>query len=551
MMRRILSVTLFLCCLPCCLHAFAGAAEDSVFYDMYLSAKKSGDLLKAMEYASIFLQSADSVSVPPSMLPLAKELSEYYEDNFKYSQALYWRKFASGLYSGEDVPPNEKAENEYRLAKLYFRTGEYHLAFEHVTSAREMFSRLNDKKALLDCMNLLGAVYYVCKDFENSNYYFRRFAEGAEEINDTSLLVMALNNIAVYTNTVSDSVKTRSLIQRCIDLCKGMRDTSWLCKMYINISASYVNVGDFDEAQRYLSLAAPSLSDIEEFGQYHHYMGVIDYLSGRPDSAIENLNKAVSYYSQGDFADRQQFCLELLQELYARDGDYKDAYDALYKYYSNLKQDKGRDAVVELFRARTELMEKEKQEEEMAREKNRTISVAVGISLLILSGAVIFIVLKRREYDMRRREEEVASKNEIAEFKRMQQYKTDKLVEETIGGLNKLGSGTDDPRMKSELARICSVLRDTKEHDEWKEMKAFVPRFNSDFYKNLITEFPALTINERRLCVFLNMNLTTKEISDITRQSVQSINTARGRLRKKLGITGNDISIQEFLSKFN
>ena len=84
MMRRILSVALFLCCLSCCLHAFAGAAEDSVFYDMYLSAKKSGDLPKAMEYASIFLQSADSVSVPPSMLSLAKELSEYYEDNFKW-----------------------------------------------------------------------------------------------------------------------------------------------------------------------------------------------------------------------------------------------------------------------------------------------------------------------------------------------------------------------------------------------------------------------------------------------------------------------------------
>ena len=133
----------------------------------------------------------------------------------------------------------------------------------------------------------------------------------------------------------------------------------------------------------------------------------------------------------------------------------------------------------------------------------------------------------------------------------MQQYKTDMLVEETIGGLNRLGSDTDDPQLKSELSRICNVLRDTKEHDEWKEMKAFVPRFNSDFYKNLITQYPALTINERRLCVFLNMNLTTKEISDITRQSVQSINTARGRLRKKLGITGDNISIQEFLSKFN
>ena len=83
------------------------------------------------------------------------------------------------------------------------------------------------------------------------------------------------------------------------------------------------------------------------------------------------------------------------------------------------------------------------------------------------------------------------------------------------------------------------------------EIKSFVPKFDSDFYRNLIQAYPSLTLNERRLCVFLNMSLTTKEISDITRQSVQSINTARGRLRRKLGINGDNVSMQEFLSKFN
>ena len=65
----------------------------------------------------------------------------------------------------------------------------------------------------------------------------------------------------------------------------------------------------------------------------------------------------------------------------------------------------------------------------------------------------------------------------------------------------------------------------------------------------LLKHYPNLTVNERRLCAFLNMNLTTKEISAITRQSVQSINTARTRLRRKLGLKGGGISIQEFISR--
>ena len=161
------------------------------------------------------------------------------------------------------------------------------------------------------------------------------------------------------------------------------------------------------------------------------------------------------------------------------------------------------------------------------------------------------MMYKRREYEIRRREQELAARKEIEELKQMQQYKTDCLVNDTIENLNRLGARMKDDELQKELARICGDLKDTKKRDEWMEIKSFVPKFESDFYRNLIQAYPSLTLNERRLCVFLNMSLTTKEISDITRQSVQSINTARGRLRRKLGINGDNISMQEFLSKFN
>ena len=53
------------------------------------------------------------------------------------------------------------------------------------------------------------------------------------------------------------------------------------------------------------------------------------------------------------------------------------------------------------------------------------------------------------------------------------------------------------------------------------------------------------------LCALLNMNMTTKEISEITRQSPHSINIARARLRSKFNLTGKTTSLQEFLSRYN
>ena len=42
-----------------------------------------------------------------------------------------------------------------------------------------------------------------------------------------------------------------------------------------------------------------------------------------------------------------------------------------------------------------------------------------------------------------------------------------------------------------------------------------------------------------------------KEISNITHQSINSINTARTRLRKKLNLSGDDTSLVAFLDQFD
>ena len=59
-----------------------------------------------------------------------------------------------------------------------------------------------------------------------------------------------------------------------------------------------------------------------------------------------------------------------------------------------------------------------------------------------------------------------------------------------------------------------------------------------------------VTENERKLCLFIHMKMSTKEISNITNQSLGSINVARSRLRQKFGLTGDDKSLIVYLDRF-
>lgn len=81
-----------------------------------------------------------------------------------------------------------------------------------------------------------------------------------------------------------------------------------------------------------------------------------------------------------------------------------------------------------------------------------------------------------------------------------------------------------------------------------KEFDKLIIETDKDFYDKLLKEYPNLTKNEIRLCAFLRMNLSTKEISAITQQSSHSIVVARSRLRKKLGIE-EKLSLMIFLNK--
>nr|NQU91355.1 hypothetical protein [Bacteroidota bacterium] len=60
---------------------------------------------------------------------------------------------------------------------------------------------------------------------------------------------------------------------------------------------------------------------------------------------------------------------------------------------------------------------------------------------------------------------------------------------------------------------------------------------------------PNLTQNELKLCSYLRMNLSTKEIAQMLNISLESVTTKRYRLRKKLQLE-NEENLVEFIGGF-
>jgi DNA-binding response OmpR family regulator len=99
---------------------------------------------------------------------------------------------------------------------------------------------------------------------------------------------------------------------------------------------------------------------------------------------------------------------------------------------------------------------------------------------------------------------------------------------------------------KSVINLLESRINDSSNDQIWKEFEYCFGQVYNDFYKNLNDKLKDITTREQRLCAFLKMNMSTKEIAAITFQTPNSIDVAKHRLRKKAGLE-NDEEFNRFL----
>lgn len=161
------------------------------------------------------------------------------------------------------------------------------------------------------------------------------------------------------------------------------------------------------------------------------------------------------------------------------------------------------------------------------------------------------IELQNEKLRLEKHQQEVLANNEIVELKKLQQLQLEKIASDLRRKLKNIVSKTLDKSLSDEMNQLYHELEGINISSDTDEISSFIPEFNTKFYKNLTKIYPDLSVNDRRLCVLLHVNMSTKEISQITKQSCNAIRIARVRLRSKLGITSLNISIQEFLSKYD
>jgi FixJ family two-component response regulator len=77
----------------------------------------------------------------------------------------------------------------------------------------------------------------------------------------------------------------------------------------------------------------------------------------------------------------------------------------------------------------------------------------------------------------------------------------------------------------------------------WDKFAAHFDEVNNDLLKKLKKEFPSLSQSDLKICAYLHLNFSSKQISQLHNISVRGVEIHRYRIRKKLGLqTGQSLS---------
>lgn len=140
-------------------------------------------------------------------------------------------------------------------------------------------------------------------------------------------------------------------------------------------------------------------------------------------------------------------------------------------------------------------------------------------------------------------EDLIAQQKELANYT-MLLVKKKEIIVDIYEDLKEFGHRLKNTVHRKTILGILSKIRQHRIGEEY--MEVFDVNFESvhvDFFNKLLELNPELTKRELRLCAFVKMDLTNKEIAPLLNISVRGVETGRYRVRKKLNVQEKNFKV--------
>jgi len=549
------------------------------------------DLDAAKKYAYLALENGEQNDNIKVMSDAYVNLGNYYNIKGDLDSNLYFYEKSYQLcLTGKNK--NDIASALNRIGIVYEYKSNYNAATPYFLKAIEYYQQADNQKGIANVYNSLGIINERISNKEKALFYYQKALKIHQQTADKIGYASTLNNIGEMHAEAEAAKLAFDAFKKSASIFIEKGDFLSLATPYNNIGALYLKANQLDSAKFYHEKALALYLNLENKGgiaNTYQQLSNVFVAENELDSAEFILKKAIPILKEVGDLRNQYLSLLKLSEI---NTQLKKPEIALtyYVQYANLKDSvlNGRmlETVNEL-QEKYSSLEKDKQIitlEKEATKKQIWLFTLIGSVLILLFVTFFFIYrfriksklleqnklvgkqqkelsrlsIQKSEAENNLLKKEVETQQELNQltaekFKAELEHKNRELISLTMHIQNK-NKVLGDIKIalqsvvkiaKSEVALSTKkIIKDIdfnmKLDTDWNQFKVHFDSVNVGFFKNLQTQFPTLSQNDLKLCAYLKINLSSKEIAQLLNISIAGINKSRNRLRKKLNLTPNE-----------
>jgi tetratricopeptide (TPR) repeat protein len=465
------------------------------------------------------------------------------------------------------------------FGNAYFINGLLELSTQYYLRYIEINTRLGDEKGVAYGRINLGAVYLQLQQYERSRDYFEKALNFFEHLPDSIRqaspyheMLTIYNNLGIACQNLKEYDLAEKYYRKGILLARqdGSKPEE-LGMLLNNLGTLFIGQGYPEKSLEYLLESfrfRQEANDLGAMGQSHRTLA--DYYLAIHDerSAISHLNEGYRLAAQvGNMSLLTEVAIKLF-EIYQRQGN-SDSALKYYIAYADVNEKLNREEAANTL-TQFEITSKYEESRQLMRleqQRKEQRYLFIGLTLLLILAIIsllyflshsrnkrlrlkadnIRLLAEKMELEKNNLEKELDIKKKELTTNVMVQIQKNELIYEIVQKLQKQMATGQRPDQRWLLQTIRDLER-TQDTSIWQEFEIRFEQVHNDFYQKLNEIDASLTPNERRLCAFLKLNMSSKEISLITGQSPRTIDVARTRLRKKLNLTNSDTGLVEYLA---
>ncbi|WP_462249216.1 ligand-binding sensor domain-containing protein [Ferruginibacter sp.] len=136
---------------------------------------------------------------------------------------------------------------------------------------------------------------------------------------------------------------------------------------------------------------------------------------------------------------------------------------------------------------------------------------------------------------------QIENKNSELATNAMSLVQKSELLSKIKDELIVLKNNSEAGKESKEFKKVISIINKELEiSNDWDQFAVHFDEVHTNFLTTLKKNYPALTSSELKLCAYLRLNLTSKEIAQLMNISIRGVETSRYRIRKKFDLSAEN-----------